>query len=231
MALPKLETPTYELTLPSTGKKIKYRPFLVREHKILLSITELDNDEISRVVKDVVDVCTFNQLNVHSLPHFDIEYIFLHLRAKSISEKVDLLINCECENQIEVSFNIEDVKIEKNNDHTNKIMLTDEYGVEMNYPKFDDVIDLYSSITPDLVIDLVINNIKGIFNKDGYWDTNDYDKSDVEVFVNSLTKEQFEKIEEFFLTAPKIVHTVEADCPKCGKHNVSRIQGLSNFFV
>lgn len=231
MALPKLNTPTYELMLPSTGQKILYRPFLVKEHKILMTLAEADEKEVSRVVKDLVNVCTFEKLNVNKLPHFDIEYIFMNLRAKSIGEVVEVFVNCECGNKIETSFNIADLKVEKKEGHSNKIPLTESIGIEMNYPRFDDVVDVYSSNSNDKVIELIMDSIRGIYDADNYWEAKDQTKEELEDFVNSLTKKQFESIEEFFTTAPKIVQTIEADCPKCNKHNVSRLEGLSNFFV
>lgn len=231
MSLPKLNTPTFELTLPSTGDKIKYRPFLVKEHKVLLTMAEADNAEVARVVSELVDVCTFNKLNVSKLPHFDIEYIFLQLRAKSISETVEVIINCECENKIDATFNIDELKVERNPDHTNKIMLNKDYGVEMSYPVFNEVIEVFASNDTSKVLELIIKCIKGVFDSDNYWDAKDQTKEEIEEFVYSLTKEQFDKIETFFVTAPKVVQVIESDCPKCGKHNTSRLEGLSNFFV
>jgi hypothetical protein len=231
MALPKLESPVFELNLPSTGKKIKFRPFLVKEHKVLLTMSEAENDEVWRIIRDLVDVCTFGKLKVDELAHFDIEYIFLHLRAKSIGEQVDVILNCECGNKIETSYNIEDVKIEKKPGHSNKIQLNETFGVEMNYPTLEKVIDVFGSNDNAKVIELIIESIKGIYDTENYWETKDHTKEEIEEFVFSLTKQQFEKIEEFFVTAPKVVQTIEADCPKCGKHNVSKLEGLQNFFV
>jgi len=231
MSLPKLNTPTFELILPSTGKKVKYRPFLVKEHKVLLTMAEADNAEVSRIVNELVDVCTFNKLNVKALPHFDIEYIFLQLRAKSISESVEVIVNCECGNKIDAMFNIDDVKIEKDPKHTDKIMLTSDYGIEMNYPVFDDVVGVFASNDTSKVVELIINSVKGVFDKVNYWDAKEQTREEIEEFIYSLTKEQFDKIENFFVTAPKVVQTIETDCAKCGRHNVSRLEGLSNFFV
>lgn len=231
MSLPKLNTPTFELTLPSTGKKIKFRPFLVKEHKILLTMAESDNSEVSRIVSELVDACTFQKLDVSSLPHFDIEYIFLNLRAKSIGETVDVIVNCECGNKIDTSFSIDNLTIEKKPEHSNKIMLTKEYGVEMNYPKFEEVVDVFAAKDTSKVVELIISCIKAVFDKENYWDTREQTREEVEEFIYSLTKEQFDRIEEFFVTAPKVVQVIETDCPSCGKHNVSRLEGLSNFFV
>ena len=231
MALPKLNTPTYELTLPSSGKKISYRPFLVKEHKVLLTMSEAENSEVSRIIRELVDVCTFNKLKVSELPHFDIEYIFMHLRAKSIGEVVDVIVNCECGEKIETNFNIEDLKVEVKDGHTNRIFITDEVGVELSYPKIDDVVDVFATNDNQKVIDLIIKSINAIFDKEDYYDAKDQTVDEIKEFIYSLTKEQFDKLEQFFVTAPKIVQTIECDCPKCGKHNVSRLEGLQNFFV
>jgi len=231
MALPKLETPTFELTLPSTGSKITFRPFLVKEHKILLTMSEADNEEVARIIRELVDVCTFKKLNIKELPHFDIEYVFLYLRAKSISETVEVVVNCECGEKINTSFNIEDVKVVKPENHNNKIMINNEIGIELRYPNIDDVVDVFNTNDNQKVIDLVIKSIKGIFNQEDYWEAIDQTKEELEEFVYSLTKEQFSKLEQFFVTSPKIVQTIECDCPKCGKHNISKLEGLQNFFV
>ena len=231
MALPILDTPTYELTLPSNGKQIKYRPFLVKEHKVLLTLTEASEDEVSRMVKELVNACTFGKLQVNKLPHFDIEYIFLHLRAKSISEMVDVIVNCECGNKIETSYNIEDVKIEKEPGHSNIIALTGNYSIEMNYPVFDDVVNVISTENTDDIVKLIAHSIKGVYTDDEYYDAQDQTEEELREFVESFTKSQFERIEKFFTTSPKVVQTIESDCKECGKHNVTKLTGLQNFFV
>lgn len=232
MPLPILEVPTYELILPSSGKKVRFRPFLVKEHKVLLTMAEASEDEVIRIVNEIVDVCTFNTLNVKDLPHFDVEYIFMQLRAKSISEKVDVVITCAaCKENYDSSFNIDELKVEKNSNNSNKIMLNDSVGIEMRYPKFDSVVKVYDSDSPEEVFKLVKKSIAGIFQDDQYWEAEEQSDEDLESFLNSLTKEQFDKIEEFFVSSPKIVQIVETDCPKCNHHNTSRIEGLQNFFV
>jgi len=231
MALPKLNTPTYELILPSTGKAVKYRPFLVKEHKILLTMSEADDNETSRIIRELVDVCTFKELKVSSLPHFDIEYIFMNLRAKSISEKVNVIVTCDCGNKIDTSFSIDDLSIEKDPSHSNKIMLTDNVGIEMSYPNISDVISIIDSNDADKIMNLVESCIKGIFDSENYWEGANQTKEEISDFINSLTKEQFDKIENFFVTAPKIVQNIECECPECGKLNKARLEGLHNFFV
>ena len=192
MALPKLNTPTFELTLPSSGSKVKFRPFLVKEHKVLLTMSEAENNEVARIIRELVDVCTFKQLNVDELPHFDIEYIFMFLRAKSIGESVDVIVNCECGEKIETSFNIEELKVDKPEGHSNKIMINDTVGVEMKYPNIDDVVGIFASDDNQKVIDLIITSIKAVYDADNYWETKDQTKQELEEFVYSLTKEQFD---------------------------------------
>lgn len=231
MALPVLDTPTFELTLPSTNKKIKFRPFLVKEHKILLTMADAENNEVSRIIKELVNVCTFEKLDISKLSYFDIEYIFMNLRSKSIGEIVDVVINCECGTKIDAKFNIDDLKVEKNEDHNNKIMINDTMGIEMKYPSIDEVVGIFGSEDNDKVIDMIIDNVKGIFQGDEYWEAKDQTREEIESFLFSLTKSQFDKLEQFFVTAPKIVQVIESDCPECKRHNVSRLEGLQNFFV
>ena len=231
MALPKLNTPTYELVLPSSGQKITYRPFLVKEHKILLTMLEADDKEVSRIVCELIDVCTFNKLKVFKLPHFDIEYIFLNIRAKSISEVVEVVVNCECGNPIDTTFNIDSLKVVKELKHTNKIMLTDRIGIEMSYPVFEDVVNIFSSNDSQQIFNLVINCLKGIYDDTEYYEIKDQPVEEVEEFLNTLTKQQFDKIENFFTTSPKVIQTIETDCNQCGRHNISKLEGLANFFV
>lgn len=232
MALPVLDVPTYELNLPSTGKLIKFRPFLVKEHKILLTLSEAEDSEVSRIVTDLVDVCTFNKLNAKDLPHFDIEYIFMNLRGKSISETVDVVVTClNCEKEYESNFNIEDLKVEIPEGHSNKIMLTPTVGIEMKYPKFESVVKVFNSNTVDDIFTLVKKSIAGIFDEDSYWSASEQTDEEIEQFLLQLTKEQFDLIEKFFTTSPKVVQVIESDCPHCSNHNISRIEGLQNFFV
>ena len=231
MALPKLNTPTYELKLPSSGEKIRFRPFLVKEHKVLLTMSEAEDNEVSRIIRELVDVCTFKELKIKDLPHFDIEYIFMNLRAKSIGEVVDVVVNCECGTKIETNFNIEDLKVEVAEGHSNKIMINDDIGIEMKYPNIDEVVGVFASNDSQKIFELIINCIKAVYDQNEYWDAKDQTRAELEEFIYSLTKEQFDNVEKFFVTAPKIVQIIETDCPECKKHNVSRLEGLQNFFV
>lgn len=232
MPLPKLEVPTYELIQPSTGKKIKFRPFLVKEHKILLTLSEASNDEVVRIVKDLVNVCTFKQLNVDKIPHFDIEFIFMNLRAKSIGEAVEVVITCaNCEEKYDSSFNIENLEVVKPKNHSNKVKLTDNVVIEFTYPDFDSVVEVFAGDDLDTIFKLVKSCIVGVYDGETFYDAKSQSEEEIDEFVSSLTKEQFKLIEEFFTSSPKVVQTVETDCPNCNHHNVSKIEGLQNFFV
>jgi hypothetical protein len=230
MSLPKLQTPTYELILPSTGDKIKFRPFLVKEYKILLTTLDSENEEINRVVTELVDACTFNKLKIDALANFDIEYIFLNIRAKSIGEITNLLLNCNnCDNQISFDLNLTKAEVEKSPEHSSKINLTDKIIIEMRYPKFDEMIDIYQNFKSDRIVELLSKCIKAVYTEDTVYE--EYTKEELLEFVNSFSKNQFEMIENFFLTMPKLVQNIEQDCKECGAHNELKLEGLQNFFV
>jgi hypothetical protein len=232
MALPKLEIPTYELTQPSTNKKIRFRPFLVKEHKVLLTMAEADDDEITRIVKELVDTCTFGTLKVDDLPHFDIEYIFMMLRAKSVSEKVDVVVTCNnCGEKYDAFFNIEDLKVINQNPSSDKVMITDIIGIQLKYPTFANVVKIFKSDDIGVIFDLVKNCIKGVFDSENFYDVKEQTDEEINEFLESLTKEQFAKIEDFFVSSPKIVQELDTECPHCTTKNYSRIEGLQNFFI
>ena len=230
MSLPKLETPIYELTLPSTGEKKQFRPFLVKEYKILLTALESDGTEIQRIVTDLVDVCTFNKLDVRTLPNFDIEYLFLNIRAKSIGEMTSLNLKCNnCENEINFELDITKAEVKRNPEHTTKIFITDTIGLEMRYPKFEEMAAIYENFKSESVVEMLCTCIKAVFTDEQY--TEDYTKEELIEFVNSFSRAQFEKLEQFFITMPKVTQHIEQNCSKCGAHNEVTLEGLQNFFV
>jgi hypothetical protein len=230
MALPKLETPTYELILPSTGEKVKYRPFLVKEYKILLTALEADTEEIYKIVSDLVDVCTFNKLKVQDLPNFDIEYLFIHIRAKSVGEKTSLSLECtNCQSKVDFELDITKAEVKKHPDHVTRILITDNIGLEMRYPIFSEIVDIYENFKSENVVELLSSCIKTVFTDEEQY--TDYTKEELIDFVNAFSRSQFEKLEQFFITMPKIAQKVEQECNKCGTKNEVNLEGLQNFFV
>jgi hypothetical protein len=185
MALPILETPSYELNLPSTNKKVKYRPFLVKEYKILLTTVEADTSEITRIVTELVDNCTFNKLDVAKLAHFDVEYLFLNIRAKSISETAEIIINCECGNKIDYTLDITNLKINKENIPEKKVMLTNDIGVVLRYPQFDEMLDIHNNANSTKIVELITNCIDAVFTKDEYFDKQSYTDEELTNVFNS----------------------------------------------
>lgn len=230
--IPVLESPIYELEIPSNGNKVKYRPFLVKEHKVLMTMIDADSDEISRIVKELITACTFGKLNVDDLPHFDVTYIFLQIRAKSIGEVVDVVIKCDCGNEIETSFDLEKVEIRKSDNHTNKIRLNEKYWIELKYPNIKDTLSVYNNNSIEDKINIIVNSIKSIYTTDGqYWNSEDQSKESLVQFVESMTNRNLEMIEEFFKTEPKIIQEFNVKCPKCEKDNYAKLEGIGIFFV
>ena len=230
MTLPKLDIPTFTLTLPSTNQKVKYRPFLVKEYKTLLTTMESDTEEILRIVTDLVDVCTFNTLDVASLANFDIEYLFLNIRAKSIGEITKLNMPCKnCNTNIDFEIDLTKIQIEKNDNHDKMIKISEDIGLEMRYPRFDEMVNIYQNFNSDNIVSILSECISTVYTKDDAY--SEFTKDEMEEFVGQFSKEQFDKIEEFFLTMPKVVQRVENSCTNCGTPNNVNLEGLQNFFV
>lgn len=231
MSLPKIEVPTFEVKLPSTGKPVKFRPFLVKEHKNLLLMQNASVDEVSRIVEDLIDVCTFKKLNMQEITNFDIDYLFLNIRAKSIGETVELSLGCEkCEHVFETTIDLTKAEIQRVEGHNKKIDLG-EIGIEMKYPKFKDVVKVFENPKPEVVFDLITNSVKAVYTDSEYFDAKDSTPEEITEFLESLTKEQFDKLENFFYTMPRVVQHIETNCPSCGHTNKNDIIGIQNFFV
>ena len=232
MALPKLETPTYELILPSTGKKIRYRPFLVKEYKVLLTALEADTAEIVRIVGELVDVCTFNKLKMDELAHFDIEYLFLQIRGKSVSEIANLVIDCDCGEKLPYDLDITKLEVRNKVDKpNNKVQLADKVGVELRYPKSDEMMEIYDNSQNDAIINMITKCIVAVYTEQERISAMDTSPGEMQEFLESLTKQQFDKIEQFFVNMPKLVQEVTKSCPSCGTVNEVKLEGIQNFFV
>ena len=237
MALPKLGYPTYELELPSTGKTVKYRPFLVKEEKVLLMALEgKDEKHIVSAVKDLLRNCVISRIKVDTLPSFDLEYLFLKIRAASIGEEISLSVTCLDDNktQVEAKININEVEVVKPKGHDKKIMFDNTTGIIMKYPSMQQFVDrefLQKDMKTDEVYDFIADSIDQIFDAEEVYDKTTTTKKEFRTFVDGLTTKQFEKIQKFYETCPKLSHTFKVKNPNTGKESDYTIEGLQSFFA
>ena len=238
MSLPKLKAPIYEAILPSTEKVIKYRPFLVKEEKILLTAMEDGNDKtIANAVKQIIRNCVQGNIKVEDLPTFDIEYLFLRLRAKSVGEKVTLGLkpwgcpqnNGElCELTTEVEINLEEVTVIKDEKHSPKIMIDDKVGIMMSYPDISVLASEKNNMETGMKV--IKDCIRMIFTEEETHERDSFSEKELDEFFDSLNTEQFSKIKDFFDTMPQLKHTAKYKCSTCGEEKETTIQGLNSFF-
>ena len=239
MPLPTITTPSYELELPSTGKKIKYRPFLVKEEKLLvLALETEDTKQISTAIKTVLKSCIQSRgVKVDKLPTFDIEYLFLNIRGKSVGEEIEvnLIAPDDKETSVPVTINIDDIKISKSKNHSNKIKLDDSLMMEMKYPSLDEFVknnfDFDGEVDMDQSFDLIASCIDKIYSEDEVWSTADCTKKEVKDFLEQMNSLQFKEIESFFESMPKLSHTVTFTNPKTQVESTVVLEGLSSFFA
>ena len=237
MALPKLNTPTYELEVPSTDEKIKYRPFLVKEEKILLMAMESkDNTQIINAVKDIVSSCTFEKLNAATMPMFDMEYIFLNIRAKSVGEISKLKILCPDDKKTyaSVELDLTKVEVQVGDEHSNKIELTDDMGIIMTYPTIDSFLESgIENIDASNMLDVIGTCILQIYEEKGekVYQAKDQTKKELTEFIESMDSKQFKKLQSFFDTMPKLKHTIKVKNPKTKKSSDVTLTGLNDFFA
>ena len=238
MPLPKIVTPTYELVLPSTGKTIKYRPFLVKEEKVLVIAMESeDTKQITNAVKTVIKNCVETRgIKVETLPTFDIEYLFLNIRSKSVGEEIDVNIICpdDGETEVPVTINVDEIQVIKNDEHNNRIKLDDNVMMEMKYPSLDQFIksnfDISNNANIDQSFDLIASCIDKIFTEEEVWTSSDVTKKELVDFLDQMNTNQFKEIEEFFNTMPKLSHEVQVKNPKTGVESKVVLEGLASFF-
>ena len=239
MPLPKIATPTYELELPSTGETIKYRPFLVKEEKLLvLALESEDTKQITTAIKAVLKSCIQTKgIKVEALPTFDIEYLFLHIRGKSVGEELEVNVICpdDEETQVKVKINLDSIEIEKNEDHDNQIKLDDNLMMEMKYPSLDEFIknnfDFKETNQMDQSFALIGSCIDKIYNEEEVWATADCTKKEVNEFLEQMNSSQFKDIENFFETMPRLSHTVKIRNPKTKVESDVVLEGLASFFA
>ena len=233
MALPVINTPTYELVVPSTKAKLVYRPFLVKEEKILLMAMEEEKDtQLNRALKQVVNNCTFEKLDVGKLPLFDLEYIFLRIRAKSVGEVAKIQVLCEDDGEtyVPVEIDLESIEVEFQEDHSTKIELNDEIGIEMGYPTFEFLNFKADETEVNQLFDIIGSSIQRVYEGETVYEKADFSKKDLKVFLESLTSEQFLKVQKFFETMPRLRHKIQVTNPKTKKKNEITLEGLQAFF-
>ncbi len=238
MPLPTISTPTYELVLPSSNRKIKYRPFLVKEEKILiLAMESQDPKQIARAVKDVISKCILSKgIKVERLSTFDIEYLFLNIRGKSVGEQIEVMVTCpdDKKTQVPMSINIDSIKVKTDDAHSTDIKLDDIYTLRMKYPSLDEFIksnfNFESNMNVDDTFDLIASCIDQVYSDEESWSHQECTKKELTEFVDQLNSSQFKEVEKFFETMPKLSHTVKVTNPNTKVESEIVLEGLQNFF-
>ena len=238
MPLPKIATPTYELELPSTQKKIRYRPFLVKEEKILIIAMESeDQKQITNAIKTVIGNCILSRgVKVEDLSTFDIEYLFLNIRGKSVGENVEVLITCpdDGETKVPVIIELDEIKVQTNPNHTRDIVLDDNLTMRMKYPSLNEFIksnfNMEEGIGVNESFELIASCIEQIYNEEESWSASDCTKKEMAEFIEELSSKQFKEIESFFETMPKLSHTIKVKNPNTEVESEVVLEGLSSFF-
>jgi len=240
MPLPKISTPTYELELPSTGKKIRYRPFLVREEKILLIALESeDTKQISNAIVQILSDCIMTKtVKVSELSTFDIEYLFLNVRAKSVGETVEVNVTCpdDGETQVKMEIAIDDIKVQKDPKHTNIIKLDDNLSMKLKYPSLEQFVENNFEVNGennevDKSLAMIITCIDTVYDEEESWSAADCTKKELQEFVEQMNTKQFKEIENFFVTMPKLAHTIKVKNPNTKKTSEVVLEGLASFFI
>lgn len=231
MALPQLNTARYTTMVPSLQKEVSFRPYLVKEEKVLMMAMETqDQKSIMRAVKEVIKSCVFDDINVDKLAMFDIEALFLALRSKSVGENINIKLKCDCEELTEVNINLDEIQM---NDigKDNVIPLTSEVGVTMRYPALSDIENIDAEGGIESMMDMIIQCMDSIYDTDAVHDVSNEPKESVQSFLDSLNGEQFKKLAEFFENLPSLNYNAEWDCVGCNKHNTMELKGIASFFT
>jgi len=238
MPLPTISTPTYELVLPSSNRKIKFRPFLVKEEKILiLAMESQDTKQIANAVKNVITHCILTKgIKVDKLSTFDIEYLFLNIRGKSVGEDIEVMVTCpdDGKTQVPALINIDSIKIQKSDEHDRDIKLDEQYTLRMRYPSLNEFIKNNFATTTEMNVDdtfdLIASCIDQVYSEEESWASEECTKKELTTFVESLNSSQFKKVEKFFETMPKLSHTVKVMNPNTNVESEIKIEGLQSFF-
>jgi hypothetical protein len=238
MPLPKISTPTYELVIPSTKKKIKYRPFLVKEEKVLIIAMESENTTtIANAVKEVISNCVLTRgVKVNELATFDIEYLFLNIRGKSVGEEVEVLVTCpdDGETKVPTVITLDEIEVQFDKDHSRDIKLDDQLSMRLKYPSMDEFVKsnfTLNDIDVDDTFEIVMSCVEQIYNEEESWSTKDCTKKEMKEFIEQLSSKQFKEVEKFFATMPKLSHTINITNPNTGVENEVVLEGLASFFA
>lgn len=238
MALPVIETQSYELTLPSADVTVKFRPFLVKEEKVLLQALESqEQKQIVNALKDIVSTCTFGKLNVDDLPTFDLEYVFLQIRAKSVGEIAKLKVLCPDDKKtyVDIELDLSKVEVQVDDKHTNNIIIDEDkkIGMILKYPTLNSVdptTDFSKGVKTDVLFDIIGNSVFQIYEGEKVYNASDYKKDELDKFIESLDSKTFVKVQDFYNTMPKLIHEVEVENPKTKVKSNVTLQGLTDFF-
>lgn len=235
MPLPTIETPKYEVKIPSTGKKVTYRPYLVKEEKILMIAMESkETEQLIKAMKDIISSCTFKKVDPDKLTLFDLEYIFLKLRSKAVGEISKLNLKCEkCEKYTTQQVNLDSIEVDMSQSKPNKIQLTDKIGIMMTWPKVDLLAKLGSKPEQDqteAIYDVVVQCIESIYDEKKVYPASESSREELQTFIDSLNQTQFRKIQEFIEGMPKLEHKIDFECSHCKVANSIVLKGLQNFF-
>ena len=238
MALPVIETQSYELTLPSADVTVKFRPFLVKEEKVLLQALESqEQKQIVNALKDIVSACTFGKLNVDDFPTFDLEYVFLQIRAKSVGEIAKLKVLCpdDKETYVDIELDLSKIEVQVDDKHTNNIVIDEDkkIGMILKYPTLNSVdptTDFSKGVKTDVLFDIIGNSVFQIYEGEKVYNASDYKKDELDKFIESLDSKTFVKVQDFYNTMPKLIHEVEVENPKTKVKSNVTLQGLTDFF-
>lgn len=238
MALPMQSTPTFNLTIPSSGKLVRFRPFLIKEEKALLIAQQTEDMKVMvDTLRGVLKSCVLDQIDVDNLATFDLEYMFLQIRGKSVGETVDLIFQCDEDHgdqnekaRVKISIDLSEIKVKKDPEHTNKIPLFNDVGVVMKYPTLEVAQDLSDLSNIEDIFSLVAESIDFIYDGDEVYYAKETKKEELLQFLNNLTTDQFLKVQKFFEGMPKLSYDVDYKCPICGKEHHQVLEGLANFF-
>jgi len=231
MSLPLFTTPKHRVRLPSNGADVEFRPFLVKEQKLLLMATNGSPEQQAHALNEVINACTFGKVNAQTLPAYDAEFLFLNIRAQSVGETVNVVMTCSCEAKQDAKLDVTAIKVDKSERHRDIIEVDKNLSIQMRYPTLLELQGIDGSNDVDNIIGLIAGSIDSIWEGEEKFDARDYSNADLVEFVENLNPATLEKLEEFFATMPVLRHTMDWDCKECGKHNTVVMEGMNSFFA